>query len=103
MVERTFSCFQNYRNRLERLPLFVRKNRKNCVHVACQTGYRQIGPEMAAGDVVDAAILLIRIIEANPAGNVREGLSARPVGIILMPCHDTTVMCWLGKDLVVPE
>ena len=58
---------------------------------------------MAAGDVLDAAVLGRGWVEADPTGEVAEGLGASPVGIVLVPRDDAAVMCGLDEELVVPE
>src|SRR5277367_5720959 len=58
---------------------------------------------MTAGNVLQAPVLAVRIVEGNPAGEMSQRLSSRPVGIILMPGHDSAMMSRLAEELVVPE
>src|SRR5436853_4253572 len=58
---------------------------------------------MASGDVLQTSIFAGGVVEGDPAGQMSEWLSASPVGVILMPSHDTTMVRRLAKELIVPE
>src|SRR5262245_44274642 len=58
---------------------------------------------MAAGNVMHAAVVAFACVESDPAGEMRHGLGARPVGIILMPSNDAAVLRRLAKQLIVPK
>src|ERR671915_465714 len=71
------------------------------VHVTGESGDGEVGPEVAAGHVVDAAVLKRRVVESGPAGEVRERGGARPVGVVLVPGDDAAVARGLAEELVV--
>src|ERR1700676_1636212 len=58
---------------------------------------------MAACNVLQASVLPGRIVEANPASEMSKGLSSRPIGIVLMPGHNSAMMRRFAEELVVPE
>ena len=58
---------------------------------------------MAPGDEVQAAALLVRIVEHHVDGDVPRRTRALPVGIVLVPGHDPGMVGRLVEDLVVPE
>ena len=60
-------------------------------------------PAVAAGDVVDAAVVAGAVVEPDPARQVRHRLRPRPIRIILMPGHHAAVMRRFAKQLIVPE
>lgn len=104
MVERCFAFFQFHRDRvLELTPLFLVQNRVDGGHVACQSGDGQVGPAMATGNVVQASVLAVGIVESNPASEMGKRLSSRPVRIVLMPGDHTAVMRRLAEELIVPK
>ena len=104
MMERGLAFLQLNRDGMVKLtPLLLVENRIDGGHVSRESGDGQIGPAMAAGDVMQAAVLAIRVIEADPAGQVSERLSAGLVGIILVPGNDSPVMSGFAEQLIVPE
>src|SRR2546425_482873 len=58
---------------------------------------------MAARHVMYAAIVARGIIQSNPTGEMGHWLRPRPVGIVLMPGHNSAMMRWFVEDLIVPE
>lgn len=58
---------------------------------------------MAAGDVMDAAVVASAVVEADPAGEMCHWLCAGPVGVILVPGDDAAVPRGFAEKLVVPE
>ena len=58
---------------------------------------------MAARDIVHAAIFLGRIIEPDPAGEVRHWLGPCPIGKILMPRYYAAVLGWFAEELIMKE
>jgi len=58
---------------------------------------------MAGGNVLDAAVLGGGRVEADPAGEVAERLGASPVGVVLVPGDDASVVRWFDEKLIVPE
>ena len=65
---------------LELLPLFVGQDLADRVHVAGQAGDRQQVPVVAAGDVLQAAVVGRAFVGADPAGQVRHRLRSRHPG-----------------------
>src|SRR5207302_11013797 len=90
-------------DRLELTLLLICENSLNRVHVVGKSSDGQQIPALAAGHVMQAAVLARRVVEADPAGEVRDGLCARPVRIVLMPRDDSAMMRRLAEKLVVPE
>src|SRR5450755_4332644 len=58
---------------------------------------------MTPCNVLQAPVLADRIVQANPACEMSQRLSSRPIRIVLMPGHDSAVMSRLAEKLVVPE
>jgi hypothetical protein len=58
---------------------------------------------MASRNVVKTAILGGAVIQSDPAGEVGHGGGDRPVGVILVPGHNSTMVRGLAKELIVPE
>ena len=52
---------------------------------------------------MDTAVIERRIIQADPTGEMGHGFRACPVGIILVPSHDATVVRWFHEELIMPE
>src|SRR5688572_25117167 len=103
MMECGFASLQLDGDRLELALLFVREYGLNGVHVASQAGDREQMPAMAARNVVQATVLACSLVQTDPAGQVGHRLRSRPVGIILMPRHDSTVPRRLAEKLVMPK
>src|SRR5438874_11900447 len=104
MMERGFAFLQFNRDGVLKLTsLFLVQNRIDGAHVSCQPRDGQIRPVMAASDVMQAAVLAVRIIETNPASQVGKRLSSGPVRVILVPGNNSPVMSGLAEQLVVPE
>src|SRR5206468_2467766 len=91
------------RRLLESGELLRRQHRANGLHVAGQAGDGQERPAVAAGDVVQAAVVLRRLVEANPASEMSHRPGARPVRIVLVPGDDAAVPGRLAEELIVPE
>jgi hypothetical protein len=103
VVERSFPFFEFDRDGIELVLQRDGEAAADGVHFSGENGLGQVGPFVAAGDVVEAAVLPGGVVETNPASEVREGRGARPVRIILVPGHDASVLRGLAKELVVPE
>ena len=73
------------------------------IHIACQAGDGQQLPAMAAGHVVNAAVVPGAVVQPNPAGQVGHGLGSRPVGIVLVPRDDSAMPSRFAKQLVMPK
>src|ERR1700730_4244398 len=58
---------------------------------------------MTPCNVLQAPVLPVRIVKANPAGEMSQRLSSRPIRIVLVPGHYSAVMRRLAKELVMPE
>jgi hypothetical protein len=58
---------------------------------------------MATGNVLQAPVFARRIVKSNPAGQMRQGLSSRPVRVVLMPRDYSAVVCGFAEELVVPK
>ncbi len=48
-------------------------------------------------------VVVCAIVESYPARQMRHGLCASPVRIVLMPRHDTAMMRRFAEQLVVPK
>ena len=73
------ASFQFDCDRLERRFLRLAQDGLNRIHLARQAGNRQIRPAMRARNILQTAIVLTRIIQPNPTGQMREWLRARPI------------------------
>jgi len=58
---------------------------------------------VAAGDVLEAAVINGAVVQGDPAGEVLHGLGAGPVGIVLVPGDYAAMMRGLAEELIVPE
>jgi hypothetical protein len=58
---------------------------------------------MASWDIMNASILLIGIIEANPACEVMHGLGPCPIRKILMPGNDASMIGRFAKNLIMEK
>src|SRR5207248_11772316 len=83
--------------------LLICEHGLNRVHVVGKSGDGQQIPALAAGHVMQTAVLAGRFVEADPAGEMRDGLRARPVRVVLMPRDYSAMLRWLAEKLVVPE
>lgn len=63
----------------ELLLLFIRKNGLDGLHIAGKPGYRQEIPAVTPWNVLNAAVLDRGVVQADPTGEMRERLGARPV------------------------
>ena len=70
MVEGALTTLEFDGDRIEGGFLFIIEHGLYGFHVACETGNGEQGPGVGGGDVVEAAIFLVGIVEANPAGEV---------------------------------
>ena len=103
-MERRLAFLQLYGNWIpELLLLFVVEYSVYGVHVACESRDGKIRPAMTTRNVLQTAVFSRRVVKPNPARKMRKRLRARPVGVILMPGDDATVMRRLAKELIVPE
>ena len=73
------------------------------VHLPGQACDGQESPAVTAGNVLQAAVIGVCIIERDPAGEVGHGLGPGPVGIVLVPGNKTSMLRWFNKELVVEE
>lgn len=104
MMEGSLAFLQFHRDRmLELASLLAVQNCADGIHVTGESRDRQIWPAMAPSNVLQAPILTGRIVQANPAGEMSQRLSSRPIRVVLMPGHDAAMMSRLAKKLVVPE
>src|ERR1035437_321945 len=104
MMEGSLTLVQFHSDRmLELASLLVVQNCADCIHVAGESRYGQIWPMMTPCNVLQAPVLTGRIVKANPAGEMSERLSSRPIRIVLMPGHYSAMMSRLAEELVVPE
>src|SRR5215469_18178103 len=104
MMERGFAFLQFNRDGVLKLTsLFLVQNRIDSGHISRESGNGQIRPAMASSDVMQAAIVAIRIIETDPASQVSKRLSSGPVRVILVPGNNPPVMSGFAEQLVVPE
>src|SRR4051794_27465621 len=102
-MKRSLARFELDCDGAEQLFLLVGEDGANRVHVARETCYGEVGPEVTARHVLDAAVLARRVVESDPAREVRERSGASPVGIVLMPGDHAAVTRGLAEELVVPE
>src|ERR1700726_4756869 len=58
---------------------------------------------MTPCNVLQAPVLMGRIVKANPAGEMSKRFSSRPIRIVLMPGHYSAMMSRLAEELVMPE
>src|SRR6266850_2463919 len=58
---------------------------------------------MAAGNIVDAAVVARTLVEADPAGEMGHRLRAGPVRIILVPGDHAAMLRGLAEELIVPK
>ena len=61
------------------------------------------GPGVGAGDVLDAAVRLVLLLEGHVDGEVLHGDGPRPVGVVLVPGNHPPGARGLHKQLVVPQ
>src|SRR5947209_802301 len=102
-MKRSLALFLLYRHRLKLFLLLISHYSLNRVHVVRESCDGKKIPALASGNVMHAAIRARRIIQPDPARQMRHRLCARPVRIVLMPRDDSAVMRWLTEKLVVPE
>src|SRR5438067_6927401 len=103
MIEITFAGFQLDRDRLELSFLFFGQDRLDSVHVISEPCHRQEIPAMTAWNIMDATVFPRRIVEANPARQMRHRLRPLPVRIVLMPGDHPAMMWRLYEKLIVPK
>ena len=104
VVEDALSRFELDGYRIaEAFPLFVSEHTTNGLHVAGKSGDGEQVPAVAAGNITDATIINGAVIKSDPAGEVRHGLSASPIRVVLVPRDNTSVKRWFAKELIVPE
>jgi len=103
MMKRTLAFFQLHRHRLESLFQIFGQTFANAVHFPGQHRFRKIRPLMTSGNVIQTAVFARGIVQANPAGEVRQRRGSRPVRIILVPRHNPAMPRGLAEKLVVPE
>src|SRR5213080_996602 len=101
MMKRALALLQFNRYRRELNFLFIAEHAFNRAHVIRQSGDRQKAPAMAAGHVMHAAVLARRIVQSDPARQMRHRLRARPVRIILVPGYDSAMMRRFAEELVM--
>src|SRR5258707_481180 len=88
MMERCLTFLQFHGDRmLELASLLVVQHCADCVHVTGESRDRQIWPTMTPRNVLQAPVLTNRIVQPNPAGEMSQRLSSRPIRIVLMPGH----------------
>src|SRR3990172_1799756 len=103
MMERSFSSPEHGGDGMELAELLRSEDLPDGVHIAGETRHRQKTPAMAPGNVLGTSVLLIDVVERDPAGQVGHGLGPGPVGKVLVPGHDASEMRRLHEELVVPE
>src|SRR5215469_5418254 len=104
MMERSFASLKFNRDGVLKLnSLFLVQNGIDSGHVSRQSGDGQIRPVMASSDVMQATVFALRIIETNPASQVRKRLSSGPVRVVLVPRNHSSMTSGFAEQLVVPE
>ena len=68
VVQRSFAAFQLDRDRFEMGPLHIAECCADCVHISGQASDRQQVPPMALRYVLQATVVLSRIVKPDPAG-----------------------------------
>src|SRR5215510_11540949 len=58
---------------------------------------------MASRNVMNTTVLARRIVETNPAREMRHGLGTSPVRIILMPGDHSAMVRGFTEELIVPK
>ena len=58
---------------------------------------------MTAGHVVKTTVFAGAIVQSDPASQVRQGLRASPIRVVLVPGHHSAVLGRLAEQLIVPE
>src|SRR5262245_38742166 len=87
----------------ERRALLRRQHVLDRVHLSGESRDRQQVPAMASGNVLQAPVLLGRVVQRYPAREVRHRLRAGPVRVVLVPRDDAAVLRRLAEELIVPE
>src|SRR5215470_19599134 len=103
MMKRRLAGFQFDGDRPELLPLLLTQGRFDCAHVIGESGNRQKIPAVASRNVMNTTVLARRIVETNPAREMRHRLGASPVRIVLMPGDYSTVVRGFAEQLIVPK
>ena len=103
MMERSLAFFQFDRHRLELFLLCIAQHGVDRLHLLREAGNRQEMPAMTTGNIMHAAVLARRIVQADPTGEMGHWCCPCPVGIILMPCYHAAVMRRLTEKLIMPE
>lgn len=89
--------------RPERSSLIVIQTRQHGVHVIGKFAARQQRPAMAAGNVIDAAILFGSVVQSYPTSKMCYRLGPRPIRLVLMPSDKAAIISRLCKYLIVPQ
>lgn len=103
MMEGSVSFFKFNRNGLESRALPGTQEFEQPFHVAGKSWFGEQAPAVTAGNILQATIGCIGIIEADPASQMRQRRRPRPVTVILMPGYYATVAGGLVKKLIMPE
>jgi hypothetical protein len=102
-MERRLSLSEDGGDRVELSELLRAEDPPDGVHVSGEAGHRQETPAMASRNVLRASVLLVDVVEGNPARQVGHGLGPGPVREVLVPGDDASDAGRLHEDLVVPE
>ena len=79
------------------------ENALDRLHPAGQARDRQQVPAVAAGHIVQAAVVAGSVVQGDPTGQMGHGPSASPVGVVLVPGDHAAMPGRFAKELIVPE
>src|SRR6266851_8959720 len=102
-MKRALALLQFNRHWFELNFVFFAEYAFNRAHVVRQSGDWQETPAVTARHVMNTAVRARRIVQTDPARQMRHRLGPRPIGIILVPSYDSAVMRGFAEKLVMPE
>src|SRR6185503_20403696 len=103
VMKRSLSFPQLDWHRPELHSLFFIQTGVDRFHISSESGDWQKVPAMTTGNIMHAAVVASRVVQSDPATEVRHRLRPCPIGVILMPGHAPAVKRRFVEELIVPE
>lgn len=108
MMETCLSLLQTRRLRIKCLQLFIGQNRLYGLHcpklwVSNWQGHPISVPAVGPRNKVKTTSFHCLVVQGYMHCHMKHGCGPSPIGVVLMPCNDPSMMWRLGKQLVVPQ